>query len=123
VVLFVFVCFGCAAADAQQDSAHTDVKSQVAKTSPKITNPIPVKTPDPDYPAELRKEGIQGTVGMDIVVGEDGKVKDVVVKKSADLRLNAQAVKTVKKWKFRPATKDGTPFAKQIYVETNFRVY
>ncbi len=117
VAVTVFACcsYGAAASD-QQDARPTG-------TASKITRPIAVKTPDPEYPEGLRKKKIQGTVILDILVGEDGDVKNVVVKKSADPRLAAEAVKAVKKWRFQPATKDGSPYAMRTDVEMSFRLY
>ena len=78
-------------------------------------------SPDPDYSEEARKAKYQGTVTLWMVVGPDGRSRDVRVARS--LGLDEKAIAAVKQWKFEPAMKDGRPVAVQINVEVNFRLY
>jgi TonB family protein len=48
------------------------------------------------YPAEAAKVGIEGRVTVRFVVGEDGKVRDVVVVRGLDSTCNQEAVRVVK---------------------------
>ena len=65
---------------------------------------------------------IQGVVGIEAVVMPDGSVGDVRIIRSLDrnLGLDEQAIKAVKRWRFRPATKMGTPIAMFVSVEMTF---
>ena len=56
------------------------------------------------------------------VIGEDGKVLEARVQHSANRELDRKAVEAVKKWKFKPAMKDGRPVKVMITVEVNFRL-
>jgi hypothetical protein len=38
------------------------------------------------------------------------------------LGLDDEAVKALRQWRFRPATKDGEPVEKTIFVEIDFRL-
>ena len=78
----------------------------------------------PDYTLEAKKQGIQGTVELSVVVNGDGTVGEVNVTKSLDDKygLDEQAVIAMKKWRFRPGTKDGKPVAVQVTVEMAFRL-
>jgi TonB family protein len=67
--------------------------------------------------------GIEGLVGLQLTVTEQGKAEDVKVIKTLDPELDANAVRTVRTWKFQPATKDGKPTAVQIKVTVSFRLY
>ena len=58
-----------------------------------------------------------------VVVGADGRTKDIRVQRSLGLGLDEKAIEAVKTWKFEPARKDGQPVAVQINVEVNFRLY
>lgn len=85
--------------------------------------PRPLYTPDPEYSEEARKAKYQGVVVLWVVIGPDGRVKDMRVQRSLGLGLDEKAMEAVKQWKFDPARKDGQPVAVQINVEVNFRLY
>ena len=76
----------------------------------------------PDYTPEAKKQGIQGRVEMSVVVKEDGTVGDVTVTKSLDQKygLDDQAVIAMKRWQFKPGTRDGKPVAVRVNVEMMF---
>jgi TonB family protein len=86
---------------------------------------IPVKLlrqTDPEYTAAAASAGLQGVVTLAIVVNERGEVGDANVVQGLRLGLNEQAIAAVKKWKFRPAFKDGKPVPAAITVELTFRL-
>jgi len=87
-----------------------------------ITAPKAVSMPQPEYTDQARRKKINGTVLLSLVVGADGTVRDPAVTRSLDKGLDKQALETVKKWKFEPATKDGQPVAVRIDVEVSFRI-
>jgi TonB family protein len=58
-----------------------------------------------------------------LVVGEDGKPRDIKVTKPLGKGLDEKAVEAVRSWKFDPARKDGKPVAVQIAVEVDFHLY
>jgi protein TonB len=78
----------------------------------------------PDYTAEANQQGIQGVVQLSVVVNDDGTVGAVKVTKSLDDKygLDQQAVIAMKKWKFRPGTRDGKPVAVRVDVEMSFKL-
>lgn len=86
------------------------------------TSPVLIREYKPSYTEEARRAKIEGIVEMDAVVLEDGSVGDVTVTKSLDREygLDDEAVKTLKKWLFKPATKDGKPVAVHVFVEMSF---
>jgi len=88
-----------------------------------VSAPRALFAPDPEYSEEARKAKYQGTVILWVVVGPDGRVKDMRVQRSLGLGLDEKAMEAVKQWKFDPARKDGQPVAVQINVEVNFRLY
>jgi TonB family protein len=88
-----------------------------------VEAPRAVYTPDPEYSEEARKAKYQGVVVLWLVVGPDGRPRDMRVQRSLGMGLDQKAVEAVKQWKFEPATKDGKPVAVQINVEVNFRLY
>ena len=88
-----------------------------------VSAPRAIYQPDPEYSEEARKAKYQGTVVLWIVVGPDGRVKDIRVQRSLGMGLDEKAIEAVKTWKFEPAKRDGQPVAVQVNVEVNFRLY
>jgi len=88
-----------------------------------VSAPRALDTPDPEYSEEARKAKYQGTVVLWLIVGPDGRPRDVKVARSLGMGLDQKAIEAVRKWKFEPAMKDGKPVAVQINVEVNFRLY
>ncbi len=88
-----------------------------------VSAPRILYAPDPEYSEEARKAKYQGTVVLWVVVGPDGRPRDIRVQRSLGLGLDEKAMEAVRTWKFEPARKDGQPVAVQINVEVNFRLY
>jgi len=88
-----------------------------------VSAPRALETPDPEYSEEARKAKYQGTVVLWLVVGPDGRPRDIRVSRPLGMGLDEKAVQAVRNWKFEPAMKDGKPVAVQINVEVNFRLY
>jgi TonB family protein len=57
--------------------------------------------PAPAYPDIARRISLTGTVKLQIVIGTDGKVKDVSVIGGHPVLITA-AVEAVKKWRYEP---------------------
>ena len=60
---------------------------------------------------------------LSLIVGPDGKPRDLKVSRSLGLGLDEKAIQAVNQWKFEPALKDGKPVAVAINVEVQFRLY
>jgi periplasmic protein TonB len=88
-----------------------------------VSAPKQIYAPDPEYSEEARKVKHMGTVVLWLVVGPDGKPRDIRVARTLGLGLDEKAIEAVKTWIFEPAYKDGKPVAVQINVEVNFHLY
>lgn len=88
-----------------------------------VSAPKAIYSPDPEYSEEARKVKHMGTVVLWLVVGPDGKPRDIKVLRTLGLGLDEKAIEAVKNWRFDPAMKDGKPVAVQINVEVNFHLY
>jgi TonB family protein len=82
------------------------------------TAPVVVKEVKPDYP----KGAQQGTVVLSVTVKADGRVGDVRVDKSLTPKLDAEAVKAAKQWRFKPGTKNGKAVPVETKLEMTFTV-
>lgn len=75
----------------------------------------------PRYPIESRRKREQGTVVLALVLGTDGKVADIrVTQSSGHARLDAAALSAVRKWRWSPTLRDGTPVLVRGTVEIPF---
>ena len=88
-----------------------------------VSAPKAIYAPDPEYSEEARKVKHMGTVVLWLVVGPDGKPRDIRVARTLGLGLDEKAIEAVRTWRFDPAMKDGKPVAVQINVEVNFHLY
>jgi TonB family protein len=88
-----------------------------------VSAPQPISTPDPEYSEEARKAKYQGTCVLWMIVGADGRPREVRVARGLGMGLDEKAIQAVKKWEFKPAQKDGHPVAVQMNVEVSFRLY
>jgi periplasmic protein TonB len=88
------------------------------------TQVVCLHCPDPAYSDEARKAKLQGQVTMRVLVGADGRVRDVQVTHGIGLGLDENAARAVRNWQFSPA-KDAArrPVASWITIETVFRLY
>ena len=87
-----------------------------------VSNPVALYRPDPEYSEEARKAKLQGTVLLQVIVDENGRVRNPKVLRSLGLGLDEQSVKMILTWKFKPAMKAGKPVAVSILVDTSFRL-
>ncbi len=88
-----------------------------------VTQPRVLYDPDPDYSEEARRAKFQGSVILAMVVGADGKTRNLQVQRSVGMGLDEKAMAAVKQWRFQPATLDGRPVAVRISVEVSFRLF
>jgi TonB family protein len=88
-----------------------------------VSAPRAIATPDPEYSEEARKAKYQGVCVLWLIVGPDGRPRDIKVARTLGMGLDQKAIEAVRQWKFEPAMKDGQPVAVQINVEVNFRLY
>ncbi|MCC6650059.1 MAG: energy transducer TonB [Candidatus Eisenbacteria bacterium] len=84
--------------------------------------PVPLTRVQPEYPAEARKAGTQGTVLVQALVGRDGQVKDMRLVTRVE-GLDAAALMAVRQWKFRPAIFGGKPVAVWVAVPVKFELH
>ena len=112
------------AAWAAQPAANTGESAAGSDTLPQasIDNASRMSNP-PIYPVDVQKRGVTGMVVMIVDVAVDGSVSAAKIDRSAgDQRLDASALEAVKKWKFRPAMKNGKPVVSQARVPVDFRI-
>jgi TonB family protein len=105
--------------DSNPDADH----KQVYKVGGEVKPPKLLYGPDPEYTKAARKDKLQGTVVLWMIVGEEGKTRDLKVTQSLRTDLDQQAIAAVTKWKFKPATRDDQPVAVEVSVHVEFKLY
>jgi hypothetical protein len=85
------------------------------------TKPVPLNRPRPAYTAAAEGASVQGIVRARALVGADGKVKDVELIDHLPCGLVQEAIITIKRMRFRPATEAGKRTEGWTEVEVKFR--
>lgn len=97
------------------------VREDVRGEANEDTDVVSIVRIRPRYPAKALNQGIHGWVEMEFTITEDGLVEDIVVPHSSHKRLfRKEAVRAIKKWKYRPRTIDGQPVARRAHQAINF---
>lgn len=84
--------------------------------------PMPVKTPPPTYPTDMRKDGVTGVVALKVLIDAEGNVAEVSVSKSSNSAFEEPAIAAVKRWKFKPGQKEGKAVPAQLMIPLQFRL-
>jgi TonB family protein len=112
VVAALFVLVSACFAIGQTQPSKTNYTVYQIRGDVKAPQPIstPVAAPPESVDKHLK-------VRISFVVAPDGSVADVKLLKRSTPEFDDYAVSAVRKWKFEPATKDGTPVAVRLETE------
>lgn len=86
-----------------------------------IRTPRKLRHVAPEYPAIARQAHIEGTVVIDAIIGEDGRVQQATIRESKPL-LDEAALRAVRQWEYTPTRLNGVPVAVIMTVEVHFRL-
>jgi protein TonB len=85
--------------------------------------PTPIKRVAPKYTPDGLLNKIQGTVGLEVVVGRDGAPLNVRVSRSLDPGgLDEEAVAAAREWRFVPGRIGDTPVDVVVTILMDFRI-
>jgi TonB family protein len=110
---------------AQEQASPAPAKDEIKEAGKNgVSAPKCVYCPAAEYTAKARKDKMAGTVALAVIVNSDGTVRDISVTKGLGDGLDESAVKTVKKWEFKPALdRDGNAVAVKVAVQVSFHLY
>jgi TonB family protein len=92
----------------------------VYEPGPGVTLPRVLKAQSARYTPEAMKQGVQGTVWLQVVVRADGSVGEVTVTRELEPSLDKQAVEAALQWLFDPGKREGKPVAVRVTIEMTF---
>ncbi len=131
----VFLVFAAAAAgvfwsrwNRGWDELESDLKNRQVSLAEKPQAEVPaevmekllVHKVEPMYPAEARKENLQGIIALDIVVGRDGSVVSMHPLNGPEVLARA-ATDALRWWKFEPYRVNGEPVMVETTVAVEFK--
>jgi protein TonB len=96
------------------------VSTALMAAAPGRENPVPVRTVAPEYPREMKANGVSGLVMVKCTIDEQGNVQGTDVIKSSNEQFDRYATDALKKWKFKPARQDGAPVSVQVTIPIKF---
>jgi TonB family protein len=94
-------------------------KGHFVPLAPDAANELLTDRIEPDYPDAARRARVQGTVTLDTLIGEDGRVWQVSLL-SGDPQLADAAIAAVRKWRYKPYTVQGKKAAIRTQVPVTF---
>ena len=106
-LVLAFALLVCAAPVAAIAQSHTEP-------------PVPVRTVPPEFPYDLRRAGVSGVVMVNCRIDETGAVQDMKVTKSSNQAFEEPALDALKKWKFKPAKREGNPVSVRVTIPIRF---
>ena len=97
--------------------------NQVSTTRGCIDRPKLLSKTMPKYPRKARRQRLEGTVTLAVVLKIDGSIGEVQIKESvpAGVGFEESAIKAVKSWRYEPIVNEGKPMAIWFTVIVDFK--
>lgn len=83
---------------------------------------VATRQPYPSIPDELKNEGFKTSVRVRVEVGADGSSSPSLRSSSGSGQIDELVLSALRKWRWKPALKDGEPVASTQYFRFNFEV-
>jgi protein TonB len=105
---------GGGAGDGDDSAPYANVVTQVAC----------LYCPEPPYSEQARKNKLQGKMLLRVLVGEDGRARQVRILQSLGMGLDESAERAVYSWRFSPARDaNRRPVIAWVTIETRFQLF
>jgi TonB family protein len=97
---------------------------RVGGTGPnQVMQPRILSKVEPQYSEEARKNKLQGSISMSMVIDATGTPTQIAILRPLGMGLDEEAITAVSKWKFSPGTKNGTPVPVYTQIEITLRLF
>ena len=100
--------------DSDADSLPTPTEEYLVSEMPRVLSEV-----RPNYPKEAKERELEGTVVLDVLIDEQGKVRQVSVIEGESVFRN-EALVAMKKFLFKPARVEGKTVAVRIRYSLKF---
>ncbi|MCB2204958.1 energy transducer TonB [bacterium] len=122
-ILTMFVLLLPALLQAQNtDEADRSQYFDTVEEPPTIVGGISALAKNITYPKEAHEAGIEGTVIVEVLVSEQGKVDDCKVKRSPNDLLSEAALKAMREVTFNPGRSADKPVKCIVFVPVKFKL-
>jgi TonB family protein len=98
-------------------------RDQTGKSKDSVSAPVPLNSVESLYSDEARTKNISGVCFISLVVDANGMPRNLRVIRPLGYGLDQKALEAARKYRFKPAMRNGTPVPVMITVEVNFRLY
>ena len=102
-------------------STSTTRRASSGEPPPVVREAKLIRRVAPEYPSAAKRDGIEGSVDLEVTISSRGDVEDVsVVNATPPEMFEKSAVTAVRKWKYDPRFVDGLPSEAHIKVHLDF---
>ncbi len=91
-------------------------------TKPDETPPKAIRITRPQYPQAPFNAKVEGTVVVELLIGEEGEVAHLEIRRSIP-EFDAAAIACVRQWQFEPLRANGVPHATIAQAPVTFRIH
>jgi TonB family protein len=111
-MIFLLTMTGCAnvnveATDESVPPHEQTFRKEMEGRSPDYRGPSVLELPEPEYPADLAGQGLDGIVMIRVLVSYDGQVLESEVQQGLQPALDQAALEAARGGKYTPATEAG----------------
>jgi TonB family protein len=103
-----------------RNQRHASAEKPQEKVAAEVMEKLLIHKVAPTYPAEARKENLQGIIALDVVVGRDGSVVSMHPLNGPQ-ELARAATDALRWWKFEPYRVNGEPVIVETTVAVEFK--
>src|SRR5258708_26543255 len=118
ITLFGFAAHPQCASQQYGDSPHPSAVSRMHMTESVSAKHLLTKV-EPDYPPDAKSRGLEGDVTLRVIIGKDGKVKEIHLQRG-DPSLIEAAAKAL--WRYGTIEFDGKPVEVDTFATVRFRL-
>jgi protein TonB len=88
-----------------------------------VVAPVPIYAPDAEFSDEARRARYQGVCLISVIVDTHGNPQNPRVVQRLGMGLDEKALDAIRRYKFKPGTKDGKPVPVLMTIEVDFRMF
>jgi protein TonB len=113
IIIFLFMAADLVfSAESGTKNKKIDECSGAVRISKEIIQPEIISKTEPSFPKQSLKKVRRGTpIMVEAIITQTGTIACTKIIRSEHDDLNASVLEAIKKWKYKPAMKDGKPVA------------